>query len=464
MTTSSPFAGLDATLSAVERAAWQLRGVFDELGRTERRLARLSAVGLTLARLVADYRLFAIYSAFLGEQRRGRTLARLHARNARRFRDACLDQRGAFLKVGQLLSARLDLLPPDWVRELAILQDEVPAEPFALVRAAIEADLGAPLADRFARFDETPLAAASIGQVHRAVTLDGVEVAVKVQRPGIDALVEDDLSLLDVFLDAMRGVLPPADYETIASEVRDAITRELDYLHEASAMERVAAAFAGFPGVIVPHPVPALSGGRVLTSTFVPGEKITTALDRLAAAGDQAAVSSLLGRLLEVYLRQILVDGVYQADPHPGNFLVTSAGDLVLLDFGCTRELSAELRGEYRGLVLDFIAGDRGRVAHRLLALGFATESGRPETLERFADALLARFRDAAVSGAVTWPTKDEILGETVDLVRAAHADPVVRLPPDFVMIGRVFGTLGGMFLHYRPTLDYSRILPYLHA
>ena len=173
-------------------------------------------------------------------------------------------------------------------------------------------------------------------------------------------------------------------------------------------------------------------------------------------------MSTLLGRLLEVYLRQILDHGTYQADPHPGNFLVTADGALVLLDFGCTRELSPELRRAYRGLMVDFIGRDRARVAERLDALGFATQSGSPATLEKFAEALLARFRDAAVTGAVSWPTRDEIVAETTELVRAAGDDPVVRLPPDFVMIGRVFGTLGGLFLHYRPALDYARILPFL--
>ena len=459
-------------LGALERTAWQLRAISDEVVRLgtdahdearlwKARAARVSGTGLMLARVVADYRLFAIYSAFLTRKKTAAVLERIHRRSAARFYRASVEQKGAFLKVGQLLSSRPDLLPAPWIEALAPLQDAAPPVAFAEVRAILEAELGAPIEHSFADFDETPLAAASIGQVHRAVTRAGREVAVKVQRPGIAELVEHDLALLALFLQGLDGILPPTDYETIAAEAAATVRGELDYVAEARSMSELANFFDGTPGVRVPRPLPELCSARVLTATFERGVKITSALDR----AEPAARAELLGRLLSIYLRQVLDAGRFQADPHPGNFLVADDGALVLLDFGCTRALDETMRAGYRELVQAFVRGDQPRLAARLDALGFATASGRPDTLVAFAAALLSSFQRAAATGQFSWPTREAVLAEAGALAEAAARDPVTRLPPEFVMIGRVFGTLAGLFQHYRPAIDFSRwVLPHLVA
>ncbi len=459
---------LNEVLTALEKTAWQMRAISDEVVRLggearvwKARGARLSSTSWMLTRIIADYRLHAIYSAFLTRDKSRRVLDGIHRRSAQRFYRTSVEQQGAFLKVGQLLSARPDLLPAAWIAELSPLQDAAPPIAFDLVRATIEAELGAPVDALFRAFDETPLAAASIGQVHRAVTRDGQEVAVKVQRPGIGELVEHDLALLENFLHGLDGILPPTDYATIAAEVQATIRQELDYVAEARAMERLAAFLDGTPGVRVPRPIAALSGPRILCATIERGVKITTALD---GAGD-AARADLLGRLLSIYLRQVLDAGLFQADPHPGNFLVADDGALVLLDFGCTRALDEATRAGYRELVQAFIAGDQPRLTARLDALGFATASGGPDTLLAFAAALLSSFQRAAASGQFSWPTREAVLAEAGALADAAARDPVTRLPAEFVMIGRVFGTLAGLFQHYRPAIDFPRwVLPHLFA
>jgi len=459
---------MNELLTAIEETAWELRALSDEfveLGGEARvwkeRGKRLSSTGWMMTRVVADYRLFGIYSAFLPRRKIAEVKERIHRRSARRFYETSVQQKGAFLKVGQMLSSRPDLLPAAWIEELSGLQDAAPAEPFAHVRAVVEADLGAPLAERFRSFDEAPLAAASIGQVHRAVTLDGVEVAVKVQRPEIAELIEHDLALLDLSLQSMTGMLPPMDYATITTEVRDMVRRELDYPAEARAMARMRAFLDGMPGVKVPQPIDALCGPRVLTATFASGEKITTALDKLA--GDHARISELLGNLLEVYVRQVLGAGFFQADPHPGNFLVDESGALVLLDFGCTRALGGEVRDGYRALVRAFLAGDTAQLTSLFAQLGFRTQSGRPDTLLAFAAALLDSFRRGAATGTFSWPTRDELFANARDLLAAAERDPVTRIPPEFVLLGRVFGTLAGLLQHHRPSIDFPRhILPHL--
>jgi ubiquinone biosynthesis protein len=454
----SLFAEVDRFFSNVERVAWELRSLSQELGLRGQRGARLSQTSWMLTRLIADYRAFAIYSAFLPEQKIREVKARLHGRNARLFARTAAAQRGAFLKIGQLLSARPDLLPSSWIDALRPLQDDAPAEPFAAVRAVVESNLGQPIDALFARFDETPLAAASIGQVHRACTRDGREVAVKVQRPGVRELVEHDLALLDLAVEAMRSMLPPADYATIITEVQARVRGELCYRAEASAMEEMADRFAGVPGVRVPRLVPELCGTEVLTAEFVDGEPLPEALTRAAPERRDA----ILGTLLEVYLKQLLELGRFQADPHPGNFLVASDGALVLLDFGCTCTLSDEDRLTYGALIRAFIAGDGDEAAARLAALGFRTRSGKPDTLHAFAAALLDNFRRAAAEGRFEWPTREQLLAQASALAEQTVADPVERIPSSFVMIGRVFGTLGGLFGHHRPKLDWARVLPYI--
>jgi ubiquinone biosynthesis protein len=475
-------------LDAIERTAWQLRDVADEavsafeaaqrdLGEMTDRLravseearrwpsrqARLATTGWMLTKVVASYRWYAIRSAFMSRAGAKRALAELHTENARRFYRTSVAQGGAFLKVGQMLSARPDLLPAGWVHELQGLQDDVPAEPSEAVRAVVEGDLGGALEDHFAEFEEAPIAAASIGQVHRAVTHDGREVAVKVQRPGIDELVRLDLELLAVFVESMQSMLPPSDYETVTAEVRSMVHAETNYRREAEYLRSAATVVRDTPRVCVPEVVDPLSGDRVLTTAFVRGRKITTVLDELAAEGTpeaHAQLSDLLGRLLDVYFRQVLGAGMFQADPHPGNFLVTDEGELVLLDFGCTRELPEKVRVAFIGLMHAFMAGDEAGMAKMLDQVGFATRSGKPDTLHAFAQQLLGQFREAmGADGQVRWPTQEEVLERMAGLLDAAYADPVVRIPAEFVMVARVFGTLGGMFAHYRPGIDFPSLV-----
>jgi ubiquinone biosynthesis protein len=420
-----------------------------ELSALPARASRLAGSAWLLTQISASYRVQEVLGAFRSQEGAAEALAALHARNARRFYEASVRQGGAFLKVGQLLSARMDLLPEPWVTELSRLQDAVPAVPIEAVRTTIEQDFGKPLSDLFLSFDEEPVAAASIGQVHRATTHDGSVVAVKVKRPGIEELVELDLSLLETAIQSLRSMFPPSDYETIVAEVRTMVRGELDYANEVRMMERVADFFEDHPGIVVPRPVPGLCGERVFASSFVEGRKITLALDEWQhrqAEGDaqaEARIGSLLGLLLESYLRQVLEAGVFQADPHPGNLLVTDAGQLVVLDFGD----------------LDAMAG-------LFDELGFATRSGRPDTLHAFADALLQSFRKASEQGAAfVWMTPDEVFAQTAQLLERSEQDPVIRIPSEFVMLGRVFGTLGGLFHHYRPRIDYGRhLFPVLGA
>lgn len=476
---------LDAVLRSVEAVAWETRklaadaalgfsdakrGFGDAMGDARRwrhRQARLAVTSWMLTKVASSYRWHELRAAFTSDEAARRYVEGLHAANAARFYATSAEQGGAFLKVGQLLSARPDVMPAAWVTELSKLQDAAPAIPWPEVAELLTTELGAPLETHFAAFDTAPIAAASIGQVHRAVTHSGLEVAVKVQRPGIGELVDADMALLELFLESLATMLPRTDYATIAAELTDMIRLELDYRREAEVTARMAGVFPGLPGVRVPRIVPELCTGRVLTTTFERGRKIATVLDELAARGDaegRETLSDLLGRLLEAYLVQVLGRGEFQADPHPGNFLVAEDGALVLLDFGCTKQLPELMRTGFGGLLSSFVCGDTAAMAALFGELGFVTASGRTETLDAFAQILLHQFRLALTSGeSFRWPEREEMIEQMADVVEQSRRDPVVRIPPEFVMLGRVFSTLAGLFTHYRPTIDWtSRVLPHV--
>jgi len=464
---------VDETLRAVETAAWGIRGMADRasgahadaLSSVPMKVRRVASTAWMLTQLTTTYRLHSLRAAFISENAATEKLGRLHQKNARRFYETSVKQGGAFLKVGQLLSARRDLLPEAWITELSKLQDDVPPMPFKDVVATIEADFGAPLEEVFETFERESIAAASIGQVHRASTKTGETIAVKVQRPKIAETIEVDLQLLELFLESIRSTLPPMDFETIRAEIRNTVTKETDYVREAQMMQRVADFFSDHAHITTPHTVEQYCREHVMSSHYVEGRKITDVLTELKDArdaGDERAgkrLDAILTHLLEAYVRQVLEAGVFQADPHPGNLLVTKDDRLVVLDFGACQPMPDEIRTAYLGLVRAFVFDDRAELIRLLEVVGFRTRSGNPDTLLMFAHALLTQMREAVQGKGGLWPTKEQLMSQTAGLLRQSELDPVEKIPAEFVMIGRVFGTLGGLFMHYEPNIDAGRAL-----
>lgn len=482
---------LNATLNAVEQTAWQGRALAenawqhwlaaqaglegaraeyealrDEAAIWPARVKRLSENGWMLARITTAYRLWGTRSAFMSRARAEQTLQSLHRRQARLFVDTSLRQGGAFLKIGQLLSARGDILPAAWVDELQVLQDRAQAESFDTIRHTLEQSLGQPLDALFSDFDPQPIASASIGQVHAATLHDGRRVAVKVQRPGLTELIALDMSLLRLFVQSIASLLPPTDLDTIVGEIERTLGEELNYRHEAHWMNTVRTQLADVNGVLIPEVIWSHSNDKVLVSEFIDGINFGSELDRRQQAGDDAGVSDLLGRLLDLYLRQVLQFGVFQADPHPGNLLVTADDTLVLLDFGATMELSPAFRDGYQKVLGAALTDNRAALVAALDELGFRTRSGQPDTLLAFTEALIGQLRKAAMlmgSGEMVWPDTASMLAAAEALLAQAHDDPVDTLPAEFIMLARVFTTIGGLFVQYQPTLDINRyLIPHL--
>ncbi|WP_372456227.1 ABC1 kinase family protein [Microbacterium tenebrionis] len=323
-------------------------------------------------------------------------------RIARRFHALAVDLGGLMIKVGQFLSSRLDVLPPEVTDELAGLQDEVPAVPFADIRALAEAELGVPFERAFAWVDERALAAASLGQVHRArlADLDAADtglrdVVVKVQRPGIDEIVAVDLSALRKvagWLRRVRIVSDRVDAPALIEEFAQTSLEEVDYLHEAQNAERFGENFADDARVGTPAVVWERTTRRVLTLEDVTAIKIND-IEGLRAAGiDPAAVADAFAAAM---FEQVFTHSFFHADPHPGNIFVTpSAGGwrLTFVDFGMMGEVPQSLRSGLRAMVIAVAARDGRKLVDAAQEVGVLLPSADTKEFERALTALFARF------------------------------------------------------------------------
>jgi ubiquinone biosynthesis protein len=241
---------------------------------TIRATPRFARILTEAVRIIAGYRIHRARADIAGTAATADALAALHVRSAQRIYELCIELRGGVLKLGQFASARVDLLPTAYIDELSKLQDRVPALPFEAIRARVEAELGAPLEELFASFDEAPIAAASLAQVHGAVLPDGTRVAVKVQLPGIEDVIEVDMAALTAIAALLRDVLPGTDLDTITRELSRSVRAELDFSVEADHCEGFRARFAGDASIVVPQVFRALSTPRVLTLQRLDGERL----------------------------------------------------------------------------------------------------------------------------------------------------------------------------------------------
>ncbi len=449
----------DSKAVASEAAAFYsatTRGFSDAKRATPRFLRIVSEAG----RIAASYRLHESAAPHMSPELRQRRMNRVHAANARRVYGLCIELGGGVLKLGQFLSCRMDLLPDAWVQALSGLQDNVPAQPFTEIAPYVEVELGAPLDTLFATFDPEPLAAASLAQVHAATLLDGTAVAVKVQRPGIDEIIETDIAAIRVAAGMLRGLLPEMDMETITRQLGVSLIEELDFQKEAANALELATCFKDDDRVIVPVPRPALSTGRILTMDRLNGRRITEFLD--AEPGQRDTVLEVL---IDCFCAQVLRHGVLHSDPHPGNFLVVDGPKgprLALLDFGCVQRFPSEVRRAYAGLASAIVSRDFMRVAELLDVMGFQSADDKPDSLITFAQMFLEAFSEDLAGGLDSIDARAQL----EKAMAMARTNPIVRIPQDFVMLGRVFGALGGLLMHYKPKINLFLILaPHLsHA
>ena len=353
-----------------------------------------------------------------------------HTRAAEGLYRLAIDLKGLYIKSGQFIGTRSDIVPAPYAKSLSRLQDSVPPRPVAEVRSTIEHEFGAPLEQLFATFDETPLAAASLAQVHRATLADGREVVVKVQYPEVGALVRLDIRNLRTLVGIVARREPNFDYRAIVNEIGSQIPLELDFVREAEMTRRVRANLAALPEITVPKVVDGLVSGRVLVTEYIHGARL---LDNARLAAMDIDRSRLAQTIAGAYGHQILVDGLFQADPHPGNILVLAGGGVALLDFGLTKELPEEFRLGFARLVIAASERDPVGILSAFAELGVKTKSDDPAGVlgltQVFFDTRSASQGPAGVGATV----------------QATRRNPVEAIPGDLVLLGRVVGLLRGV-------------------
>lgn len=409
------------------------------MGRRVRNIRRFRQV----ASILAKHGL-----GFLLEERGRRLSQQADARPtgeqlAVRIRQVLEELGPTYIKLGQIASTRADLFPPELIRELERLQDDVP--PFAVqeVFRILEKEWGVQPEEVLQEFEEQSLAAASLGQVHRARLKTGEEVAIKVQRPDIERIVEDDLQLLyDLVPLIERRVKFSRLYplREVVDELADSLRRELNYLLEARNAERIQAGLSVGDKVRVPRVHWAYTTRRVLVMEYVDGIRVGDGQALREAGVD---TRQLAERLTTTILKQILLEGVFHADPHPGNLMVDREGHLVLLDFGMVGELSPSMRDSFSRLVVGFFRKSSPAILRALDAMGVVPADADYEALEKDVDRLREKYYDI--------PLHEVNLGEVVrDLLEVTFRHQIL-VPKELTMVGRALVILEGVVAELEP-------------
>jgi ubiquinone biosynthesis protein len=351
-----------------------------------------------------------------------------------------------FIKIGQLLSTRADLLPPPYLAALSRLQDKVEPFSFAEVESIVESELNVRLSKAFAEFESTPLAAASLGQVHRARLRDGRPVAIKVQRPGIREQVLEDLEAfteLARFLDQHSELAGRFELEKTVEEFRATLLEELDYRREARNLAAIGTNLSEFELIVVPDPILDYTTGRVLTMDYIRGSKVTSLSPLIRLDLDGATLAE---ELFRAYLKQILVDGFFHADPHPGNVFITDDGRIALLDLGMVARLSGRMQEELLKLLLAVAEGDGDEAAERAEQIGQKQEGFETREFRRRIANLVGTYHHATVGQMQ--------IGKIILEVSRVAGDSGMRLPSELTMLGKTLLNLDEVGRVLAPDFD----------
>lgn len=366
------------------------------------------------------------------------------------IRNTLLDLGPTFIKVGQLFSTRADIFPGEYVEELAKLQDKVPAFSYEQVEASIEEELGKKIPELFHNFEPIPLAAASLGQVHKAVLHTGESVVVKVQRPGLKKLFEIDLQILKGITRYFqnhpkwgRG----RDWLGIYEECCRILWEEIDYLNEGRNADTFRRNFRGYEWVKVPRVYWRYASSKILTLEYIPGIKISQ-YEALEAAGLDRKVLARQGA--QAYLLQLLNNGFFHADPHPGNIAVSPNGDLIFYDFGMMGQIKSDVREGLMETLFGIAQKDGDRVVQSLIDLGAIAPTDDMGPVRRSVQYMLDHFMDQPFENQSVAAISD-------DLYELAYNQPF-RFPATFTFVMRAFSTLEGVGKGLDPEFNFMEV------
>lgn len=356
-----------------------------------------------------------------------------------------------FVKFGQLLSTRSDLLPPVYLEELSHLRDHVEPLPAGEAESVVEEELGARISKAFGSFDTKPIAAASLGQVHRATLREGRPVAVKVQRPGVRRQALEDMEVISelaAFLDEHSSGASRFGFVAMVDEFREALIDEIDYRREAANLQRLGAIVSEYSRIVVPQPIPDYTTSRVLTMDYIEGRSIgaitpvgSTELDGAPLAED----------LIRAYLDQILIHGFFHADPHPGNVLLTADHRLALIDLGMVARLAPDVQEQLLRLLLALSSQDGNVVTDALEHLGTRLEEYDGDELQTRISALVVRHGGTTLGGLAT----GRLIGELAMISSSCGLQP----RPELTMLGKALLNLDAVARTLDPGLDVEEVI-----
>lgn len=375
---------------------------------------------------------------------------KLFVSEARRFRHTAVDLGGLLIKLGQFFSTRVDVFPQSTIKELTGLQDEVKPVPFGDVRQVAEEDLARPLEEVYAHVEQMPVASASLGQVHRGVLINGETVAIKIQRPGIDEMVRIDLKAIALVIEVVKRLTDwgsRVDLDAIYSEFAETLLDELDYIKEGHNAETITAnTQARGEEILFPAIYWDYTTRRVLTMEYMEGIKITN-YDELSRLGINRNKIAIM--LLRAYINQILADGFFHADPHPGNLFVTPKGQLVMLDFGMVGSIHEELKEVLIDLVLAIVKRDNVAVVGYFQKIGFLRYDADTDLVARAVGLLLEETLGTGIDFS-----KADFSGFLKDLESLLYEQPF-QIPAQFTFMGRALGTLYGICIGLDPDFNF---------
>jgi len=365
---------------------------------------------------------------------------------AQRLRMAVEELGPAYIKLGQILSTRSDLVPPDFIEELSKLQDRVPAFPFEDLRRIVEEELHGTLEEKYLEVETSPLASASIGQVHRGRLHSGEEVAVKVRRPGIRKLIEVDLEImlhLATLLERHVAEFAPHRPVTIVEEFANTLEKELDFGLEAANMRRFARDFEDNPAVHIPEVYRELSTSRVLTMEYVEGIKISR-IDLIEAAGMDKHLLTVRGA--DLILKQVFLNGFFHADPHPGNLFVLPDHVICLLDFGMVGIVDRDTRERFVDLIDSVVNRDEPGMVEALLQLTEWDMYPDTRRMQRDVTDFISRY--------LYRPLREIEIGTCLKALIILAAQHRLRIPPDLFLMIKAFATVEGIGRQLDPEFD----------
>ena len=405
------------------------------------------AYGTAIIVLFSYLKLY-LLKRILGQSYYDKRINALHLRNAERIKKSVIKLQGLFIKVGQLLSNLTNILPESFHQHLEILQNQIPARPFREIEESIFQSLGKKPRELFSWFNETPIAAASIGQAHRAKLQDGTEVVVKVQHKNIEKIAEVDLNVMERLIRIFSKFYKIKGMEHAYGQVRQMIIEELDFTQEARSMNTIRENLSEENRLKIPQVYDAFSCERVLTTTFCEGVKINNVEQLNIWNIDRQDVGN---RLVHAYCQMLFKDGIYHADPHPGNILVQKDGTIVLLDFGAVASLPPEVRTGLLELIDAAVNNDQEKIIAAMKKLGFLAKGKEAEEIaEKAIDAFRnflqneVQFEGLSLKDIKVNPFESGLF-ELISDIGLKSILNTVQVPKDYVLLNRMVTLLAGV-------------------